>query len=283
MPHKVVYFVRHAEAKHNIKEREAVQAAIARGVFEKSEQEKARRAVLQDESLRDAPLSSNGTRQVRRACNYLGILNAFSRYPVPEVVLVSPLRRALMTATELYGNASPRPVFVAMEILREKRTGFAADERSSVDVLEREFPHVDFSHVKALATGVDGVPMGEDNMAVRARVRAFLEGPFCVMAQKDDAPVAVVTHKGWLREMRHTLKSWVDEGHLQVDFDLDQWDQTLFGNAEVRVNEFAWTCGSLTSVVSKSVENAIGSAVLEDAIKKQIQDRIKKFDHLLVQ
>jgi len=92
---KVVYLVRHAEAEHNIKEREAVQEAIARGVSDKGEQEKARKAVLKDEKLTDARLSPDGTKQVRRATINLNILHkaGFSKYPAPSIVLVSPLRR----------------------------------------------------------------------------------------------------------------------------------------------------------------------------------------------
>ena len=118
---QVVYFVRHAEAAHNIKEREAVQAAIARGVSEKAEQEKCRRAVLQDEALKDAPLSRDGQSQVQQQGNRLGVLNAMggdANYPTPKIVLVSPLRRALMTATELFASATPTPMFIALEALR---------------------------------------------------------------------------------------------------------------------------------------------------------------------
>lgn len=280
---QVVYFVRHAEAEHNIKEREAVQAAKSRGVTDKEEQEKARRSVLNDEKLRDAPLSADGCSQVKRASSSLNLLNktGLEKYPAPKIVLVSPLRRALMTATQLFlselKDASNPPVFIALEALREKRTGFAADERSSVETLEKEFPHVDFSDLHRRAAQGLVVPKGEDNPAVRKRGRAFLEGDF---ALRQEESVAIVTHKGWLREMRHTIKGYVDEGQTKVDFDLDQWHKTLYGNAEVRVAQFGWTVGKMTSIISKSVENALGS-VVEDAVKhlveKQLMRSLSKF------
>ena len=63
---KVIYFCRHAEAIHNVKEREAVAAAKAAGCVDRAQQDEARRAVLrQDASLRDAPLSVDGTQQAR--------------------------------------------------------------------------------------------------------------------------------------------------------------------------------------------------------------------------
>ena len=170
--------------------------------------------------------------------------------------------------------SSPTPVvFVAVEALREKRTGFAADERSSVEVLEQEFPHVDFSDLHLQRAKNQQIPPGEDNAAVRERGRVFLED---VLSRIEEESVAIVTHKGWLREHRHTLKRWVDQRTLQVDFDLDNWHQTLYGNAEVRVAQFGWTHGELTSLVSKSMENALGS-VVEDAVKHLIQKQLKHF------
>ena len=267
---KVVYLIRHAEAFHNIKEREAVERAKA-AQADKAAQEVARRAVLDDEALKDAPLSADGRSQAAQGSNQLSLLNkvGFTRYPAPKLVLVSPLRRALMTATELFLCCHPRPKFVAMEALREKRTGFAADERSSVSQLEKEFPHVDFSDLRQQR---EEVPKGEDNPAVRARGKAFLEGPFSTV---EEDSVAIVTHKGWLREMRKTFKSWIDEGTLSVDFDMDHWDQTLYKNAEIRVNSFGWDKNQkLSCIVSKSVESAIAT-VVEDAVKHLIEKSTK--------
>lgn len=137
---KVIYFVRHAEALHNVKEREAINAVIATGETDKKRHDQARRAVLQeDPSLKDAPLSKDGTEQARTSGKKLEALfsssppsssrNRKSAAPFsrPDIVLVSPLRRALMTATELFNHSDEEgndpPMFLAIEALREKRTG----------------------------------------------------------------------------------------------------------------------------------------------------------------
>jgi broad specificity phosphatase PhoE len=170
-----------------------------------------------------------------------------------------------MTATELFSRQQePKPKFVALEALREKRTGFAADERYDVEVLEQQFPHVDFSDLRVERPEI---PKGENNASVRARGRAFLKGPF---AEVDASSVALVTHKGWLREFRQTLRSMVDSGQLEVNFDIEQWDQTLYKNAEVRVAEFCWEDKTLKSISSKSVENALSSMV-EETVKHLIR------------
>ena len=390
---KIIYFVRHAEAEHNIKEREAVEAAIANGVTCKEEQEKARRAVLNDEKLRDAPLTDDGKIQVRQKIHDLTLLNTLSRcdssnesltglaaaaehnatnattttttasasgsvcsdddddcdddddsscdgsdrdgydsdddesvvsvdskcsgscdkdvinnsnrssvssnsdtkkFPAPQIVLVSPLRRALMTATELFykpptehNQNKETTKFVALEILREKRTGFIADECSPVDILEQEFPHVDFTNIRQSQYNQEGgltVLSGEDNAKVRQRCKTFLESSYLNQELDEDA-IAIVTHKGWLRELRHTIKSYADNQQMNVDFDLESWHQTLYKNAEIRVAEFHWDGRNpqlASSIISRSVENAMGS-VVENAVQHLIQQAtIKHMEKMMM-
>jgi len=266
---KVIYFVRHAEALHNVKEREAVRAVIAAGDTDKGRQDQARRAVLQqDPSLKDAPLSEDGTEQARMSGKKLKALfsssppasrhrhrKTASPFRSPDIVLVSPLRRALMTATALFNHSDEHgndpPMFLAIEALREKRTGLACDERSSVPELQAEFPHVDFSDVQR---GLPVVPEGENNEAVRARATEFLDTRLAAVPGRY---IAVVSHKGWLREQRKVLKRRVESNKIRANFDISEWDTTLYGNAEVRVAAFRWQEGELVSVVSRSLENAI--------------------------
>jgi len=274
---QLIYLVRHAEATHNIREREAIQAVIRQGIHEACEHDKARRAVLQDASLLDAPLSPDGQCQVMRASCRLNQLDPI-KYPPPKIVLVSPLRRVLMTATELFGNRSngsffqDSPRFVALEALREKRTGFAADERLPVDLLEKEFPHVDFSDLRPGNNNAIVVLKGEDNDKVRKRATRFLD-EYLPTVEEDS--IAIVSHKAWLRELRKTLKDRLDEKQLEVDFDVQQWHQTLFGNAEIRVADFRWTGQKLRNIVSRSVENALEGLVGGPILPIPLQDQSK--------
>lgn len=96
--------------------------------------------------------------------------------------------------------------------------------------------------------------MGEDNDAVRARAAEFLDMRLAAVPGKY---IAVVSHKGWLREQRKILMQRVESGRIRANFDINEWDQTLYGNAEVRVVAFRWQDGELVSVVSRSVDNAM--------------------------
>lgn len=258
---KIIYLVRHAEAEHNVRERQALEKAIARGITSKSQQDLARRAVLQrSPSLEDAPLSEEGTRQAdatgRKVFKLLD--GRKMRYRPPEVVLVSPLRRTLQTAIRCFcGNICPNESnirFVAIEAMREKRTGLACDERSPLWKLRQEFPYVDFSDLER--DDLPNIPKGESNEGVRKRVADFLDNdlPF---VQGDF--LAIVGHKAWLRELRLLLKSREVENpsRLHLKFDVAEWYMKLFGNAELRVARFEWKNAELFSITSCSLDNAI--------------------------
>ena len=234
----VVYFVRHAEAQHNVEEKRVVEQARLSGATKEQADEARKAALWAGESLRDATLSQEGAKQV--GASALGIKRMLSdtHYGPPELVLVSPLRRTLQTATGLFG-ADAR--VTAIEALREKRTGLPCDERHSVLELETEFPHIDFSEMRKRRAEFPTPQHGEDNAAVRRRALAFLD---ILPALAGTArTIAIVSHKGWLRELRAGLEQAAASvhGELRLDFDLDLESQpVLFGNAEVRVAEFSW-------------------------------------------
>jgi len=258
---KVIYLVRHAEATHNVEEQRVVECARLAGKGPE-ECESARRAALwDDQTLIDAPLSHSGIAQVEVSAERLRVLLAETHYGAPGLVLVSPLRRTLQTATKLFGPGSPCsrlssapscPRIVAIESLREKRTGMACDERHSLAELRQEFPLVDFWDVEHTDLQV---ALGEDNAAVRQRAIRFLSE---YLPQCSATTIAIVSHKGWLRELRAGLKQIADErGDLRLDFDLDLERVKVLGNAEVRVAEFTWCKDELRSIVSRSLTHAI--------------------------
>lgn len=247
---RLVYFVRHAQAMHNVQEQEAVAAARAKRANE-TDQEVARKSVLNNPALTDAPLSPEGLEQSHRMANQLRLLHQLDadRFPFPQVVLVSPLRRALQTATALYyasssnSNSSSasqrrgRPKIVALEALREKRTGYMADERSCVQQLQREFPHINFddlllcNHPTLTTTRVP--PVGEDNEALRMRTRNFVASSY--MANLPEDCIAIVTHKAWLRELHHSVPG-SDTTTTTCSFS----PSATFTNAEVRAMHCTW-------------------------------------------
>ena len=103
---KVIYLVRHAEAMHNVEEKRVVGLSLEAGLS-KSEADLARKTALEtNDALKDAPLLPAGiSRSSQRSRGTSQRLLDRTPYCAPEIVLVSPLRRTLQTATRLFGSA----------------------------------------------------------------------------------------------------------------------------------------------------------------------------------
>ena len=71
------------------------------------------------------------------------------RHPEIEIVICSPLTRALQTATiGLINSRKDRSIpFIAVEECREQAGLHICDERRSTLELSTDFPHVDFSSI----------------------------------------------------------------------------------------------------------------------------------------
>lgn len=244
---KVVYLVRHAEAVHNVEEKRVRAQSLLLNISAK-EAADAREEVLRRSNYRDASLSSDGQQQVRSAAQEFRNLLEMTHYPMPGVVLTSPLERTLQTSNLLFPD---HPDIRAIEFLREKRTGRPCDERKPVATVIPSFPHVDFSHVQeADSQGSDGFcyreELREDDKVVGLRAAKLLD---MLRAQTCDA-VAVVTHKAFLRAL--------SKGPWARVLDLE--DRSLsaeFGNAEVRICEVCWDENGMPLVQVRSMRDAI--------------------------
>ena len=117
---KILHLIRHAEGTHNLCELESKKPIH-----------------------HDAKLTPNGVEQ----CDKLSML---TRNLSVEAVLVSPMTRCLQTATLGFHHALDsvqNPIsFVAYEEWRET-VNYLCDSRRPIDVLQNEYPHVDFQYI----------------------------------------------------------------------------------------------------------------------------------------
>mmetsp|Transcript_46037 Transcript_46037/g.99979 ORF Transcript_46037/g.99979 Transcript_46037/m.99979 type:complete len:718 (+) Transcript_46037:39-2192(+) len=228
---KIIYLVRHAEAWHNVEEKAAETKALLSGGDAKAAN-LARRRALANPVFLDAPLSEIGTKQVMLTADHFANLLKGTHYQPPELVLVSPLERALQTATLLFPN---HPRILAKEILREKRTGLPCDERKAVWELANNFPQVDFEDISKADVASGGgswdfqAHLLETNADVAIRAKCALEKIYAESATS----IAVVTHKGFLRELQTGPWARLLESNGQEL-------PAVFKNAEVRVCEVEW-------------------------------------------
>lgn len=260
-----LYLIRHGEAEHNIREKAAMKKARLASLKEdglpedhpvtKQRMDEARRAVLNDENLKDAKLSALGRREAEEARDELKALIAKQQQPLaePDYILVSPLTRTLETADIIFPDH--RGIHVR-EDLAERRTGKPPDTRSPVSHLELRASFQRFSMLKlreaskgklreAKSENSSSIPemmvmqgdlwdrferqeysldepLGEED---KEELRKRTERLFVLLCEADsdrdsDSAIAVVTHKGYLREL--------ERGPF------GQPDATEFRNCEIR-------------------------------------------------
>jgi broad specificity phosphatase PhoE len=142
----------------------------------------------------DARLSDLGREQVRQARALV------DRYPV-ELVLVSPLTRALQTAVGLFGDHPSAPSMRIVPLLRE-RVENSCDIGRAPSLLAEEFPVLDFAHLGKVWWHAEGEADArgicvEPDEVVRERVAAFKR----TLLDVPERVVAVVGHGTFLRHL----------------------------------------------------------------------------------
>ena len=118
----------------------------------------------------DARLTPLGREQMQAARETL------ARYPV-ELVLVSPLTRALETALGVFADHPRAPPMRVVPLLRE-RVENSCDVGRSPAELAADFPALDFAHLPPIWWHAEGAPDDrgvhiEPEDSVRARAEAF--------------------------------------------------------------------------------------------------------------
>ncbi|KAL6767418.1 hypothetical protein ACKKBF_B35155 [Auxenochlorella protothecoides x Auxenochlorella symbiontica] len=228
---KVVDFIRHGEGFHNVAGN-ADPSAYRSWNFE------------------DAHLTSKGWEQARQLGEEL---RSTAAYQAPDVVIVSPLTRALETAAGVYGiarwtaDSTTKPLMlpqaesqtaseahgisldgvppvVATELCREHLGLHPCDRRRPVEIIATRFPGVDFSQV---ASGEDTMwdsEVRETEASLQQRGRELIR----YLVGRKERRIAVVAHGGILREaLRHF-------GSRGLDYEVEQGIHASFDNCEIR-------------------------------------------------
>lgn len=237
----LVFLIRHGEASHNVVEKAATkrakQQAEAQGLNPdqvKERMEEARIAVLADECFRDAQLTHEGRRDAEKARLTLDEILTRHGLTKPSKVLVSPLTRTLETADIIFPDHDAIHV---REEVQERKTGKPCDCRQSSATLSKRrsfrrfqmdaLPDISFlmndsfdSDESSSEDWEQRSPLAmsdseeEDKETLRLRTQQLFR-------LLDEPSVAVVTHKGYLREL--------ERGPL------GQTDAEEFENGEIRV------------------------------------------------
>eukprot|EP00033_Pygsuia_biforma_P001461 GCRY01001650.1.p1 GENE.GCRY01001650.1~~GCRY01001650.1.p1 ORF type:complete len:248 (+),score=29.05 GCRY01001650.1:158-901(+) len=181
---KTLYFVRHAEAEHN-------------AIFCKHLDY----AVFKNPNLIDCGLTNLGKEQ---ALKVYAQEDVRERLRNADIHFVSPLKRAIQTATIILdGNDSANcehTPLVAMELIRERQGVHYCDVRSSVQDINKQFPHVSTKDVHP-ELDVFEEDIREPWPAVQDRAREFLH----YLLTLPENTITLFSHDGFLTSLTDVL------------------------------------------------------------------------------
>mmetsp|Transcript_24616 Transcript_24616/g.59881 ORF Transcript_24616/g.59881 Transcript_24616/m.59881 type:complete len:267 (-) Transcript_24616:259-1059(-) len=184
---KVVHFVRHGQGYHNLwAEQSGVRCNCIAGEFAACPYNRP--------DLVDAALTDMGISQATK----LSEADLDPHYP--ELVVVSPLRRAMQTATYAF-PPSPSVPFVALEDLREHIGVHVCDKRFSVTEHKENFPHVSFDELEDDHDAMHSETERETRASMAQRAYNSLQW----VAGRPEKSIAVVCHSGILGSIMNSV------------------------------------------------------------------------------
>lgn len=215
-PCKTVHFVRHGQGFHNFLAdqytemgKEWIQFSTTTTTTTTSSDNNP----YTKPELLDPPLTEKGRQQ---ALALQGKVMKLS-HP-PELILLSPLCRALQTGLIVFEKLRGKSQFLAMEWLREETGVHICDRRRPVSQQVAEFPQVNFSLLTSEQDPLFSETQRESKLQLGERIYQFLEW----LSQRPEQHVAVSSHSCWLLtlfngilECDDSLKTWFQTGEMR--------------------------------------------------------------------
>lgn len=207
---KVVHFQRHATGWHN--------------VYGEERQEEYLR-----EDLHDAALSEGGLQECHHCATATATATAegegegASGGVGAQLLLVSPMRRTLQTATLCFPHLRDRVPWLALESLREVTGMHPCDRRLPIHDHAESHPHVDFSLIEDVHDPIyqkyTDAGTREPDEHVMSRCEDFLS----FLKTRTESEIVVCTHSAYLRVLFN-----------KVFADQAPEDQAKYKNCEIR-------------------------------------------------
>lgn len=220
---KIIHFQRHGQGYHNLLYR--VLEQNDRKVTDIYSSDPVTNPFVRPEIV-DCPLTELG----RSQCLEQRQSTVVELSLKPELVIVSPLHRAVQTAQITFQDALDNVAipFVAHEACREELGILTCNKRRPLSETQREFPKIDFSLLDSEQDSLWNSNARESPLDQSKRIYDFLVDYVQHRPQKE---IAIVGHSAWLFTMCNAV---IDCG---ADADLTSW----FGTAEIRSLQLTWT------------------------------------------
>uniref|UniRef100_A0A0A9C1B5 Phosphoglycerate mutase family protein n=1 Tax=Arundo donax TaxID=35708 RepID=A0A0A9C1B5_ARUDO len=198
---KTVYLVRHAQGIHNVEGDKDPSA-------------------YNSLALLDAHLTPLGWKQaecLREHVNKSGLAKRI------ELVISSPLLRAMQTAVGVFGGENNTDGVSAPPLMVENTGVYPCDKRRTITEYRTLFPAIDFSLIENDEDALWEPDVREANDSVAARGIKFIDW----LWTREEKEIAIVSHCGFLFR---TLSMYSKECHPTIQEELSK----LFENCELR-------------------------------------------------
>jgi len=207
---KLIYFIRHGQGDHNL--------ACENSQYDCdcADENPTGKCPYLDKTLLDSELTSKGRIEAEKLAP-----KTRDNLKDPEIIYVSPLRRATQTALLAFSHLVPglknSPRWVADEDIREHSGLHWCDHRLRAKELALQFPGVDYSEI----TDYDPLWTEEREARIEVVYRGFMF--ISALMRKPENVIAVVTHSSFLLTLFNTvlkcddpvLGEWFSTGELR--------------------------------------------------------------------
>mmetsp|Transcript_13121 Transcript_13121/g.47860 ORF Transcript_13121/g.47860 Transcript_13121/m.47860 type:complete len:275 (-) Transcript_13121:1033-1857(-) len=211
--HKLVHFIRHGHGYHNLlaticKEQGVKFSSAGKGWRPGSDVFNP----YAHPELIDPPLTQRGVAEAVA-------LRELSARVRPQMVVVSPMRRAARTAVLAFDTLVGKVPFVAHEGCREQMGIHMCDKRQTKQEAVREFPEVSFDHVLHDEDILWSCEDRESKQEMALRACRFLDW----LGTLDETEIVVATHSSFLFTLfnkvlltdNDEIRKWFNTGELR--------------------------------------------------------------------
>lgn len=180
-------------------------------------------ALLSEKYPRDGLMTGKGCGQVLDLARRTAIFCNDETGLVPELFVVSPLKRAVQSALLSFPSFAPGSVrdtpWICHGDLME-RAGFKADFVSPADELEEFFPGIDYSHYRktmnpAVVNSLEGRNIVESKKELLERTNDFLGW----IKARDERVIVVASHSTWFQSFCGFTLKYEPEGNGATMFE----------------------------------------------------------------
>ena len=184
---KLLYCIRHGIAEHNVN-------YLKYGV-----------QTFYDPKFTDTSLVKEGFQQARN------LRNSWLNLKDIELVIVSPLKRTLQTATEIFKDHSV-PI-IALDYSREYPLGeHTCNKRSSKELYMKDFPHINFDN---LQTDQDEIWLSHRRETMdELNTRIYKLKQFIV--DRPETKIALVNHSSFIGQMKDQEIRYLENGQEEL-------------------------------------------------------------------